>query len=133
MIEISRFLHKIHYAKYSQPGLLHWLAWPICIAEATLWILHNRKMKKDRYLTGAWSGFYFKNTDDALVTPEGREIHPEHLRWLSLTCQLAREWTRLMDEEKAHTKADVEVQHASNITSLRARIRRQCTRAVHTP
>ncbi|UEX20133.1 phage protein [Stenotrophomonas sp. SI-NJAU-1] len=37
-------------------------------------------------LTGPWVGFSFLG--DRLITPEGRELLPEDLAWLSLTaCQ----------------------------------------------
>lgn len=53
---------------------------------------------RDRKLTGPWAGFSFKG--DRLVTPEGREIEPHHLAWLSLTACMAREWSTLMDETR---------------------------------
>ncbi|MGW9229083.1 DUF3653 domain-containing protein, partial [Streptomyces niveus] len=37
-------------------------------------------------LTGPWAGFSFLG--DRLITPEGRELLPEDMSWLSLTaCQ----------------------------------------------
>lgn len=49
---------------------------------------------RDRKLTGPWAGFAFKG--GRLVTPEGRELLPEDLAWLSLTAQLAQEYRRLL-------------------------------------
>lgn len=37
---------------------------------------------RDRNLTGPWAGFSFKG--GRLVTPEGRELEPQDLAWLSL-------------------------------------------------
>jgi len=51
---------------------------------------------RDRKLTGPWAGFAFKG--GRLVTPEGRELEPQDLAWLSLTAALAQEWRQLMAE-----------------------------------
>ncbi|MNM45932.1 Phage protein [compost metagenome] len=51
---------------------------------------------RDRNLTGPWAGFSFKG--GRLVTPEGRELYPEDLAWLSLTAAQAQEWRRMMGE-----------------------------------
>ncbi len=53
---------------------------------------------KNRKLTGQWAGFSFKS--GRLVTPEGRELLPEDLAWISLTAQLAQEYRRLLDDER---------------------------------
>ena len=45
-------------------------------------------------LTGPWAGFSFLG--DRLITPEGRELLPEDLAWLSLTAAQAQEWRRMM-------------------------------------
>ncbi|WP_313443525.1 DUF3653 domain-containing protein [Stenotrophomonas sp.] len=50
---------------------------------------------RDRNLTGPWAGFAFKG--GRLVTPEGRELRPEDLAWLSLLAARAQEWQRMMD------------------------------------
>ncbi|MEJ6329895.1 DUF3653 domain-containing protein [Stenotrophomonas maltophilia] len=47
-------------------------------------------------LTGPWAGFSF--IGDRLITPEGRELEPQDLAWLSLTACQAQEWRRMMDE-----------------------------------
>jgi len=47
-------------------------------------------------LTGPWAGFAFLG--GRLITPEGRELLPEDLAWLSLTACQAQEWRRMMDE-----------------------------------
>ncbi|WP_312252372.1 DUF3653 domain-containing protein [Stenotrophomonas sp.] len=53
---------------------------------------------RDRQLTGPWAGFAFKG--GRLVTPEGRELLPEDLAWLSLLAARAQEWQRMMDMAK---------------------------------
>ncbi|WP_295521696.1 DUF3653 domain-containing protein [uncultured Stenotrophomonas sp.] len=47
-------------------------------------------------LTGPWAGFAFLG--NRLITPEGRELLPEDLAWLSLTACQAQEWRRMMDQ-----------------------------------
>lgn len=47
-------------------------------------------------LTGPWAGFSFLG--DRLITPEGRELLPEDLAWLSLTACQAQEWRRMMEQ-----------------------------------
>ena len=54
---------------------------------------------RDRKLTGPWAGFSFKG--GRLVTPEGHELEPGDLAWLSLTAVIAREWRVMMDEHDA--------------------------------
>ena len=66
------------------------LASPVDPAEA--WSL----IVRDRNLTGPWAGFSFKG--GRLVTPEGRELYPEDLAWLSLTAAQAQEWRRMMGQ-----------------------------------
>ncbi|WP_081284400.1 DUF3653 domain-containing protein [Stenotrophomonas maltophilia] len=51
---------------------------------------------RDRKLTGPWAGFSFKG--GRLVTPEGRELEPQDLAWLSLTAAQAQEWRRMMGQ-----------------------------------
>lgn len=50
---------------------------------------------RDRNLTGPWAGFSFKA--GRLVTPEGRELEPQDLAWLSLVAAQAQEWRRMME------------------------------------
>jgi len=57
---------------------------------------------RDRKLTGPWAGFAFKG--GRLVTPEGYELEPQDLAWLSLTAALAQEWRRLMAESRSSTR-----------------------------
>ena len=52
---------------------------------------HNRTE-----LTGSWAGFAFLG--NRLITPEGRELLPEDLAWLSLTACQAQEWRRMMEQ-----------------------------------
>lgn len=54
---------------------------------------------RDRKLTGPWAGFSFKA--GRLVTPEGRELEPQDLAWLSLTAAQAQEWRRMMEAGRA--------------------------------
>ena len=54
---------------------------------------------RDRNLTGPWAGFSFKA--GRLVTPEGRELEPQDLAWLSLTAAQAQEWRRMMENGRA--------------------------------
>lgn len=49
-------------------------------------------------LSGPWAGFGFQQGH--LWTPEGRSIEPHHMVWLSLTCNIAREWQHLMDDAR---------------------------------
>jgi hypothetical protein len=53
---------------------------------------------RDRTLTGPWAGFSFKG--GRLVTPEGRELLPEDLAWLSLTAAIAQEWRTMMEDTR---------------------------------
>ncbi|WP_256200874.1 DUF3693 domain-containing protein [Stenotrophomonas maltophilia] len=57
---------------------------------------------RDRKLTGPWAGFSFKG--GRLVTPEGRELEPQDLAWLSLTAAQAQEWRRMMESGRATGK-----------------------------
>lgn len=49
-------------------------------------------------LTGPWAGFGFQQGH--MWTPEGFSLYPEHMRWWSLTCNMAREWQTLMAERR---------------------------------
>jgi len=55
-------------------------------------------------LTGPWAGFSFLG--DRLITPEGRELLPEDLAWLSLTACQAQEWRRMMEAARSAPKSD---------------------------
>ncbi|MCU1122526.1 phage protein [Stenotrophomonas sp. Sm3147] len=59
---------------------------------------------RDRKLTGPWAGFSFKA--GRLVTPEGRELEPQDLAWLSLTAAQAQEWRRLMGDARSDPSID---------------------------
>lgn len=63
-------------------------------------------------LTGPWAGFSFLG--DRLITPEGRELLPEDLAWLSFTTCQAEEWRRMMEAARS----------ASSIDSSRNRLNR---------
>ena len=54
-------------------------------------------------LTGPWAGFSFLG--DRLITPEGRELLPEDLAWLSLTACQAQEWRRMMGELRGDARS----------------------------
>lgn len=55
-------------------------------------------------LTGPWAGFSFLG--DRLITPEGRELLPEDLAWLSLTACQAQEWRRMMEAARSVPSID---------------------------
>ncbi|WP_414610070.1 DUF3653 domain-containing protein [Stenotrophomonas geniculata] len=55
-------------------------------------------------LTGPWAGFSFLG--NRLITPEGRELLPEDLAWLSLTACQAQEWRRMMESARAAASID---------------------------
>ncbi len=55
-------------------------------------------------LTGPWAGFSFLG--DRLITPEGRELLPEDLAWLSLTACQAQEWRRMMEAARSAASSD---------------------------
>ncbi|MGS7840010.1 DUF3653 domain-containing protein [Stenotrophomonas maltophilia] len=55
-------------------------------------------------LTGPWAGFSFLG--DRLITPEGRELLPEDLAWLSLTACQAQEWRRMMEAARPGPSID---------------------------
>lgn len=82
---------------------------------------------KDKKLTGLWAGFSFEA--GFLVTPEGRRFDPTDLRWLSLTCNLAREWRLMMDE----AKEDYREQRSAKVAALRSKLahRRRLASARH--
>nr|WP_239666581.1 DUF3653 domain-containing protein [Stenotrophomonas maltophilia] len=83
---------------------------------------------RDRNLTGPWAGFSFKA--DRLVTPEGRELEPQDLAWLSLTAAQAQEWRRLMEDAssskiRARDRRKPLAYKAAEIVDLRDAVRRR--------
>ncbi len=83
---------------------------------------------RDRNLTGPWAGFSFKA--GRLVTPEGRELLPEDLAWLSLTAAQAQEWRRLMEDAssskiRARDRRKPLAYKAAEIVDLRDAVRRR--------
>ncbi|MCU1020144.1 phage protein [Stenotrophomonas maltophilia] len=50
-------------------------------------------------LTGPWAGFGFQG--GRMFTPEGHQLEPCDMTWWSLTCNIAREWRRMMAESRA--------------------------------
>ncbi|WP_423172753.1 MULTISPECIES: DUF3653 domain-containing protein [unclassified Stenotrophomonas maltophilia group] len=83
---------------------------------------------RDRNLTGPWAGFSFKA--GRLVTPEGRELEPQDLAWLSLTAAQAQEWRRLMEdasssEIRARDRRKPLAYKAAEIVDLRDAVRRR--------
>nr|WP_080355368.1 DUF3653 domain-containing protein [Stenotrophomonas maltophilia] len=69
---------------------------------------------RDRKLTGLWAGFSFKA--GRLVTPEGRELEPQDLAWLSLTAAQAQEWRRMMGQLRGDPRSG----HPRNRCSTKA-------------
>jgi len=49
-------------------------------------------------LTGPWAGFGFQAGH--LWTPEDQTLHPQDMVWMSLTCNIAREWRLMMAEAR---------------------------------
>ncbi len=82
---------------------------------------------RDRKLTGPWAGFSFKA--GRLVTPEGRELEPQDLAWLSLTAAQAQEWRRLMDDARSSSSRKAPrkplAYKAAEIVDLRDAVRRR--------
>ncbi|HEL3193870.1 TPA: hypothetical protein UMF74_000477 [Stenotrophomonas maltophilia] len=86
-------------------------------------------------LTGPWAGFSFLG--DRLITPEGRELLPEDLAWLSLTACQAQEWRRMMAqlrsapiEKPSSTMDSAEV---IDVATLMARRQRRLSRVMAGP
>ncbi|WP_057495030.1 DUF3653 domain-containing protein [Stenotrophomonas pavanii] len=50
-------------------------------------------------LAGPWAGFGFQGGH--LFTPDGHQLESCDMAWLSLTCNIAREWRLLMAEARA--------------------------------
>lgn len=48
-------------------------------------------------LTGLWAGFGFQGGH--MFTPEGHNLEVQDMVWWSLTCNIAREWRLMMQEE----------------------------------
>lgn len=67
---------------------------------------------------GPWAGFSFVGGN--LVTPENHVIEPHQLAWLSLTCEIAREFRRMMDDER---QAIAESRPIEQVTEIRSRLR----------
>lgn len=78
-------------------------------------------------LTGPWAGFSFLG--DRPITPEGRELLPEDLAWLSLIACQAQEWRRMMEAARAaptfdsskngRNRDDGIHHHPANVVNLR--------------
>jgi len=79
---------------------------------------------RDRQLTGPWAGFAFKG--GRLVTPEGRELRPEDLAWLSLLAARAQEWQRMMDAARSGKKLPAQ---PAQVVDLAAAIRDRAKRS----
>ena len=88
-------------------------------------------------LTGPWAGFSFLG--DRLITPEGRELLPEDLAWLSLTACQAQEWRRMMEAARSapatHSPRNVRNRdagnhyHPANVVNLRDVVSRRKERS----
>jgi len=79
---------------------------------------------KDKKLTGQWAGFAFKS--GRLVTPEGRELEPQDLAWLSLTASIAQEWRAMMAETSIERGAPWQA-----IVASRSRKRGRCATVIY--
>lgn len=86
-------------------------------------------------LTGPWAGFSFLG--HRLITPEGRELEPQDLAWLSLTACQAQEWRRMMaqlrsapGEKPSSTMDSAEV---IDVATLMARRQRRLSRVMAGP
>ncbi|AJC44773.1 hypothetical protein SB85_02335 [Xanthomonas sacchari] len=66
-------------------------------------------------LTGPWAGFGFQLGH--MWTPEGYSLYPEDMVWWSLTCNIAREWRRMMDEAREAVRQQRNVQMTYNTSS----------------
>lgn len=78
---------------------------------------------RDRKLTGPWAGFSFKA--GRLVTPEGRELEPQDLAWLSLTAAQAQEWRRMMEARRPAGKPRKPLQFSTaNVIDLATAVSR---------
>ncbi|AMU98257.1 DUF3653 domain-containing protein [Xanthomonas citri] len=74
---------------------------------------------RNRKLTGQWAGFSFQN--GYLITPEGRAMEPWQLSYLSLTCNIAREWTKMMAEGRSKHRP----KRPANVIFIRDRFRKK--------
>ncbi|WP_414608547.1 DUF3653 domain-containing protein [Stenotrophomonas pavanii] len=70
-------------------------------------------------LTGPWAGFSFLG--DRLITPEGRELEPQDLAWLSLTACQAQEWRRMMEAARSVPSIDSSRNASNRNTGIRHR------------
>jgi len=89
-------------------------------------------------LTGPWAGFAFLG--NRLITPEGRELLPEDLAWLSLTACQAQEWRRMMDQLRCKPARSGQRNHCSasdskvvDVATLMARRQRRLSRGMAGP
>ncbi|WP_196769950.1 DUF3653 domain-containing protein [Stenotrophomonas maltophilia] len=66
-------------------------------------------------LTGPWAGFGFQGGH--MFTPEGHQLEPCDMTWWSLTCNIAREWRRMMAEARVEmTTSSVPTRNAPSTT-----------------
>lgn len=68
-------------------------------------------------LTGPWAGFGFQGGH--LWTPENYELHPQDMRWWSLTCNIAREWRLMMAEQRDESNCCTRAAPQSSVINLR--------------
>lgn len=68
-------------------------------------------------LTGPWAGFGFQAGH--LWTPENHELHPQDMRWWSLTCNIAREWRLMMAEQRGESNYCTRADPQSSVINLR--------------
>ncbi|WP_329892976.1 DUF3653 domain-containing protein [Stenotrophomonas sp. SMYL20] len=114
--------HNVYYVQSnSRVGGTHLAS---TLGPAVAWSL----IVRDRNLTGPWAGFSFKA--GRLVTPEGRELEPQDLAWLSLTAAQAQEWRRLMEDAassktRARDRRKPLAYKAAQVVDLRDAVKRR--------
>jgi len=84
-------------------------------------------MKLDTYdrieLTGPWAGFGFQG--HKLWTPEGYDLEPCDMRWWSLTCNIAKEWRSMMEQERVIRGGQLGGADESNVILLSQTLRQR--------
>ncbi|WP_231109265.1 DUF3653 domain-containing protein [Stenotrophomonas maltophilia] len=89
--------HNVYYVREA-PGLAG-----TSLASPSVPVAAWSLIVRDRNLTGPWAGFSFRA--GRLVTPEGRELEPQDLAWLSLTAAQAQEWRRMMGQLRGNPRS----------------------------
>lgn len=81
------------------------------------------KLDPTRYteLTGPWAGFAFNA--GKLWTPEGFHFEPSDMAWWSLTCNMAREWRLMMEQERLSRSGQLGTPEESSVVLLSQALR----------